>query len=92
MLSFAVKQGPLIFTFVPPNIIPDRGDMVRDPVKYEEADECNVRVAYNQKMVPEFQLRFVMTETSLRNCLDDEWPLLIGEVSRASPKKSVRKN
>ena len=38
-------------------------------------------------MVPEFQLRFVMTETSLRNCLDDEWPLLIGEVSRASPKK-----
>ena len=49
MLSFAVKQGPLIFTFVPPNIIPDRGDMVRDPVKYEEADECNVRVAYNQK-------------------------------------------
>ena len=33
MLSFAVKQGPLIFTFVPPNIIPDRGDMVRDPVK-----------------------------------------------------------
>lgn len=28
MLSSAVKQGPLILTFVPPNIVPERGDRV----------------------------------------------------------------
>ena len=38
-------------------------------------------------MLPEFQLWLAMTEISVRNCLDDEWPLLISEVSRASPKK-----
>lgn len=29
MLSSAVKQGPLILTFVPPNIIPERGESVK---------------------------------------------------------------
>ena len=44
-------------------------------------------------MLLEFQLWLVMTEISARNCLDDEWPLLNSEVSRASPKKkSARKN
>ena len=32
MLSFCLKQGPLIFKFVPPSIIPDRGEMVREPI------------------------------------------------------------
>jgi len=41
MLSSAVKQGPLILMFVPPNIIPERGERVKvlDPesenVKYQ---------------------------------------------------------
>ena len=38
-------------------------------------------------MLPEFQLWLAMTEISARNCL--EWPLLISEVSRASPKKTI---
>ena len=29
MLSSAVKQGPLILIFVPPNIIPERGESVK---------------------------------------------------------------
>ena len=55
----------------------------------EKVDECNVKIAYNCKMLPEFQLWLAMTEISARNCLDDEWPLLISEVSRASPKKTI---
>ena len=41
-------------------------------------------------MLPEFQLWLAMTEIFARNGLDDEWPLPISEVSRASPKKNQR--
>ena len=69
MLSFAVKQGPLIFTFVPPNI--NRVIWWEILLNKKKADECNAWVTYNGKMALEFQLQLAMTEISARNCLDE---------------------
>ena len=70
MLSFAVKQGPLIFTFVPPNI--NRVIWWEILLNKKKADECNAWVTYNGKMALEFQLQLAMTEISARNCLDEK--------------------
>ena len=69
MLSFAVKEGLLIFTFLPPNI---KGVIwLEILLNKKKAGECNARVAYNGKMALEFQLRLAMTEISARNCVDE---------------------
>lgn len=49
MLSSAVKQGPLILTFVPPNIVPERGERVSvgDPEsesKYNDKIKATMKI------------------------------------------------